>query len=151
MPVMKNALRSLRNGTLMLIGYSLFYGLVVLIIWSIGYLLDLSTTERNSSEPAERIETLQPPAKTFRIGAECMDGWRSSATGSGACSHHGGVRFWIYNEPWIPTTDNPKSLHIWKVERSVNGWVMEWAFSFKFYPIFGISSTVNIGTSRFLR
>lgn len=31
-----------------------------------------------------------------RIGAICRDGTRSSATGSGACSRHGGVDHWIY-------------------------------------------------------
>ncbi len=31
-----------------------------------------------------------------RIGAVCRDGWRSTATGSGACSHHGGVAYWLY-------------------------------------------------------
>ena len=31
-----------------------------------------------------------------RIGAVCNDGWRSYATGRGACSHHGGVDYWIY-------------------------------------------------------
>ncbi|MBQ6149533.1 G5 domain-containing protein [Candidatus Saccharibacteria bacterium] len=30
-----------------------------------------------------------------RSGAICKDGWRSSATGRGACSHHGGVAYWI--------------------------------------------------------
>lgn len=29
-----------------------------------------------------------------RIGAACKDGSSSSATGRGACSHHGGVRYW---------------------------------------------------------
>jgi hypothetical protein len=34
-----------------------------------------------------------------RYGAICRDGWRSSATGSGACSHHGGVDHWlVYND-----------------------------------------------------
>ncbi len=33
-----------------------------------------------------------------RVGAVCNDGWRSSATGSGACSHHGGVDYWIYEK-----------------------------------------------------
>ncbi|HYG03237.1 MAG TPA: hypothetical protein VD927_12385 [Chryseosolibacter sp.] len=32
---------------------------------------------------------------TQRIGAICMDGSRSDATGSGACSHHGGVDYWL--------------------------------------------------------
>lgn len=31
-----------------------------------------------------------------RVGAVCEDGWKSSATGRGACSHHGGVDYWIY-------------------------------------------------------
>lgn len=33
-----------------------------------------------------------------RIGAICNDGWTSSATGSGACSHHGGVSCWRYSD-----------------------------------------------------
>ncbi len=32
---------------------------------------------------------------TNRVGAMCNDGTRSNATGSGACSHHGGVDYWI--------------------------------------------------------
>ena len=30
-----------------------------------------------------------------RTGAKCRDGTNSSATGRGACSHHGGVSYWI--------------------------------------------------------
>lgn len=30
----------------------------------------------------------------YRIGAVCNDGTTSSATGRGACSHHGGVKYW---------------------------------------------------------
>lgn len=33
----------------------------------------------------------------YRVGAICWDGWRSSATGSGACSWHGGVQTWLHN------------------------------------------------------
>jgi hypothetical protein len=33
---------------------------------------------------------------SVRIGAVCWDGTSSSATGSGACSWHGGVRRWTY-------------------------------------------------------
>lgn len=33
-----------------------------------------------------------------RIGAICEDGWRSQATGSGACSWHGGVDYWLYEK-----------------------------------------------------
>uniref|UniRef100_A0A914YX33 Uncharacterized protein n=1 Tax=Panagrolaimus superbus TaxID=310955 RepID=A0A914YX33_9BILA len=39
-----------------------------------------------------------PPPRRERIGAICMDGWRSSSTGRGTCSHHGGVREWLYTE-----------------------------------------------------
>jgi hypothetical protein len=33
-----------------------------------------------------------------RIGAVCNDGTSSKATGSGACSHHGGVSCWQYSD-----------------------------------------------------
>jgi hypothetical protein len=33
-----------------------------------------------------------------RIGATCKDGTSSKATGSGACSHHGGVSCWQYSD-----------------------------------------------------
>ena len=36
-----------------------------------------------------------PSTNNYRTGAICKDGWRSSATGRGACSHHGGVLYWI--------------------------------------------------------
>jgi hypothetical protein len=38
------------------------------------------------------------PVITYRCGAVCNDGWRSNATGRGACSHHGGVAYWVYCE-----------------------------------------------------
>ncbi len=44
----------------------------------------------------ERTYTYAPaPSSNYRSGAICRDGWRSSATGRGACSHHGGVDYWI--------------------------------------------------------
>ncbi len=39
----------------------------------------------------------QPSPGSYRTGANCNDGTSSSATGSGACSHHNGVSEWIYN------------------------------------------------------
>lgn len=36
------------------------------------------------------------PQTGVRVGATCNDGSHSSATGSGACSHHGGVAYWLY-------------------------------------------------------
>lgn len=42
--------------------------------------------------------TYTAPATTgARTGAVCNDGSSSSATGRGACSHHGGVAYWTYN------------------------------------------------------
>ena len=40
----------------------------------------------------------------IRVGAICNDGTYSTATGRGACSYHGGVREWIYedSEPTQP-------------------------------------------------
>lgn len=39
-----------------------------------------------------------PIYKEERIGAICMDGWRSYSTGRGTCSHHGGVNEWLYRK-----------------------------------------------------
>jgi len=41
--------------------------------------------------------TAQTPTR-HRVGAICRDGWNSTATGSGACSHHGGVSCWKYSD-----------------------------------------------------
>ena len=35
---------------------------------------------------------------SIRTGAKCRDGSTSSATGRGACSHHGGVSYWLTRE-----------------------------------------------------
>src|SRR4051812_30745049 len=45
------------------------------------------------------------PSSGARTGAVCADGWRSSATGQGACSHHGGVARWTYKQ--IPGSTPP--------------------------------------------
>jgi hypothetical protein len=39
----------------------------------------------------------QAQTDRHRIGAICKDGTSSTATGSGACSHHGGVNCWQYS------------------------------------------------------
>ncbi len=43
-----------------------------------------------------RQETRSAYVSGGRTGAVCEDGWRSSATGRGACSHHGGVAYWTH-------------------------------------------------------
>jgi len=39
-----------------------------------------------------------------RIGAICNDGTRSYSTGSGTCSWHGGVDYWLYSGSSTRTT-----------------------------------------------
>lgn len=67
--------------------------------------------------PKPKTKKVKVKQTTFyRTGAICRDGWKSSATGAGACSHHGGVYKWlginkttwtIKNVPIIPKA--PKS------------------------------------------
>lgn len=49
------------------------------------------------------------PDPSTRVGAVCSDGTRSSSTGNGACSGHGGVDEWIHEfddcGDDCPTTD----------------------------------------------
>ena len=54
---------------------------------------------------------------TYRVGAVCNDGTDSYATGSGACSHHGGVSYWVKD-----TLFN-KSLEQCKKEAKEFSWV----------------------------
>lgn len=63
------------------------------------YSLSLDLVEREFSEPGPETTTeTRTTTTTHRIGAICRDGWRSSATGSGACSWHGGVARWLQEE-----------------------------------------------------
>ena len=50
-----------------------------------------------SPSPTPTPKPTPAPSGT-RVGAICNDGWHSSATGSGACSSHGGVRCWKYSD-----------------------------------------------------
>lgn len=38
--------------------------------------------------------SIQADPNAHRTGAKCCDGTNSKATGRGACSHHGGVKYW---------------------------------------------------------
>jgi hypothetical protein len=55
--------------------------------------------------------------KKERIGAVCCDEWNSSATSSGACSSHGGVREWeikYYYEEYVePFNTVHKIFYFW--------------------------------------
>ncbi|WKD85826.1 Cell wall-binding protein YwsB [Polaribacter huanghezhanensis] len=43
---------------------------------------------------------------SVRTGAKCRDGSSSSATGRGACSHHGGVSYWITSKRKSVSVEN---------------------------------------------
>lgn len=49
----------------------------------------------NSNPLKPTIENVSEQDRV-RVGAICMDGWRSYSTGRGTCSHHGGVAYWLY-------------------------------------------------------
>lgn len=51
-----------------------------------------------SSPSNQVIVSVTAPTSRYRVGATCNDGTSSTATGSGACSHHGGVRCWRYSD-----------------------------------------------------
>jgi hypothetical protein len=60
-------------------------------------------TAPSVTESSRTLRTVAPSdyARHYRIGARCRDGWRSDATGSGACSWHGGVQEWLYADDRI--------------------------------------------------
>lgn len=64
---------------------------------SVGEPLPTAIRATALPRPTARPQTLAPqPSSGGRIGAICRDGSRSFATGRGACSHHGGVAYWLY-------------------------------------------------------
>ena len=65
------------------------WALIILIVLSLSIMTSLIGCSESSTAP-ETSEGEQ------RIGAVCNDGTRSTATGQGACSHHGGVDYWLY-------------------------------------------------------
>jgi hypothetical protein len=86
-------------------------GLILVAIVAIFALangdLHLQLPDRDEPTPAAVASAAPyadagPPATqaslTFRIGAQCTDGTSSTATGSGACSWHGGVLRWMRSD-----------------------------------------------------
>jgi len=56
------------------------------------------TSPTYSSSPTESSSSgTSGDCPNGRSGAVCNDGTTSTATGSGACSHHGGVKYWLCN------------------------------------------------------
>lgn len=59
----------------------------------------VTTTVTATSTPTKFVAPTPTPTSPsgVRTGAVCNDGTTSSATGSGACSHQGGVANWTYS------------------------------------------------------
>ncbi|MCM4171832.1 hypothetical protein DHD32_10090 [Arenibacter sp. TNZ] len=61
-----------------------------------------NTLENKSKSDYLQTPSIKTSSKTkinnvkVRIGSVCNDGSTSRATGRGACSHHGGVDYWLY-------------------------------------------------------
>ncbi len=56
-------------------------------------------TPTNRRQREQGVKRVSPPPGAARVGCICMDDTRSEATSIGACSGHGGVRFWLYVQP----------------------------------------------------
>jgi hypothetical protein len=56
-----------------------------------------SNTNNTNYKPSKsNTNTYNYENVKVRVGAVCRDGTTSTATGRGACSHHGGVDYWLY-------------------------------------------------------
>jgi hypothetical protein len=55
-------------------------------------------TPVNRRDRAEK-KRVSAPKDGIRVGCQCMDDTRQDAHSSGACSGHGGVRYWLYRAP----------------------------------------------------
>lgn len=54
------------------------------------------TSRRQRDKTVRRVTA---PKGSFRVGCQCMDDTYSDVRSIGACSGHGGVRFWVYRIP----------------------------------------------------
>ena len=73
--------------------------LVLLLIWlssSQGIFNRIILGPRDNEKMAIYLHEKSKRKNEYRIGAICRDGSSSYATGSGACSWHGGVDEWLY-------------------------------------------------------
>lgn len=72
--------------------------IILLVLFAIAIVpqscSEKSPTGSNNSSATYQSET----GDCNRVGAICNDGWESTATGQGACSHHGGVKVWLCSD-----------------------------------------------------
>ena len=69
---------------------TIIFGWIIIGQSFMNYLNDKFTTPRLLAK-----KYYYQSIETYRIGSICNDGTHSFAKGSGACSHHGGVFYWI--------------------------------------------------------
>jgi hypothetical protein len=90
-----------------------------LIIGLFAFLIILKIADtfdgRFSSVEVLSKECYEESRYSYRIGAICEDGWRSSATGRGACSQHGGVDKWKLDYAYNKNMEECKE---WSKDRS---------------------------------
>lgn len=63
----------------------------VTLVGTYVYVAPVQSTPTTDSSQSAPVTT-----SNVRTGATCNDGSHSDATGSGACSHHHGVAYWLY-------------------------------------------------------
>jgi hypothetical protein len=72
--------------------------IIFFIIWLIIGKMSFYRLVDGFSEPnIIAIKLYKEASYSYRIGAICSDGTESNSTGSGTCSHHGGVSTWKKN------------------------------------------------------
>lgn len=108
------------------------YWLLVIALYPVACFSQNSRTEAEEPRPAEEyFRTSEQPGETpvnrrqrergtrrfsappgaARVGCLCMDDTPSKATSVGACSGHGGVRYWLYAQPNGDTLRVPTARH----------------------------------------
>lgn len=68
-------------------------------------------TSEQQGRPASGFDPNAPKPSGKRVGCICMDGVRQDKGGRGACSGHGGVRYWIYQVTEDSTALYPTDNH----------------------------------------
>lgn len=87
-------------------GNKIKYGLFVILVIAAFSAPRIITGLTPVDKLTEKIH--KESGHKIRVGAICRDGWQSKATGSGACSHHGGVSEWIYATSYYKTLEECK-------------------------------------------
>ena len=85
-----------------------FIILLLFVLFSIAIFAGARIANGLSSVDTLTNKCLEKSKYSYRVGAICSDGWRSSATGRGSCSHHGGVSRWLYEYEFKKSFDECK-------------------------------------------